>query len=87
MRIHLLFFGALREALQVDSAGQNLELPANCLLVSDLIAHLRAQGGAWDRELADAKRFRVAVNQRMGEPDTPLVSGGEVAIFSLVTGG
>jgi len=46
-----------------------------------------ARGGAWATALAQGKAVRVAVNQEMAEPSTPLKAGDEVAFFPPVTGG
>ena len=41
----------------------------------------------WAEALADASRFRVAVDQRLGTIDSPVRNGAEVAFFPPVTGG
>ena len=52
-----------------------------------LRAHLMARGGAWASVLANGKALRVAVNQEMADPATPVKAGDEVAFFPPVTGG
>jgi molybdopterin synthase sulfur carrier subunit len=83
--VTLLFFARLREALGTDR--EQISLPASVPDVAALRAHLLARGGAWAIELAAARPIRVAVNQDMAAPDTPLRHGDEVAFFPPVTGG
>jgi molybdopterin synthase sulfur carrier subunit len=44
-----------------------------------------ASGPAW--RSATMPNLRVAVNQEMARPDTPVKAGDEVAFFPPVTGG
>jgi molybdopterin synthase sulfur carrier subunit len=83
MQLHLLYFARLRETFGL--AGEPLELPAGT--VADLLDTLRRRGKPWAEELGGERAFRVAVNQDMAGPDTPLADGDEVAIFPPVTGG
>jgi molybdopterin synthase sulfur carrier subunit len=46
-----------------------------------------ARGGAWHTALAQGRALRVAVNQEMAQPTTPVKPGDEVAFFPPVTGG
>ncbi|HNA29174.1 MAG TPA: molybdopterin converting factor subunit 1 [Thiobacillaceae bacterium] len=84
MHIRLLYFARLREALGLDRESLDLE-DAACL--ADLLAVLRARGGAWAEELGEGRNFRLAVNQDIAVAETPLGDGDEVAIFPPVTGG
>lgn len=83
MRLRLLYFARLRERFGVGEES----LAFDGTTVSDLLAVLRARGGAWAEELAPGRSFRVAVNQELATPDTPLADAAEVAIFPPVTGG
>lgn len=85
MRVEVLFFAGLREAL--GTARESVELPAGVATAGALRAHLRARGGAWADALADTRTLRVAVDQAMAAPDAPLRDGAEVAFFPPVTGG
>ncbi|AOZ51082.1 molybdopterin converting factor subunit 1 [Chromobacterium vaccinii] len=83
MKLSLLYFARLRETLGVESE----QLDSEAANVAELLAELRQRGQVWALELAADKVFRVAVNQEMARPDTPLADGDEVAVFPPVTGG
>ena len=83
--VKLLFFARLREDL--NTSAEELALPADVTTVASLRAHLMARGGAWAGVLANGKALRVAVNQDMADPATPVKPGDEVAFFPPVTGG
>lgn len=83
MSLRVLYFARLRERFGV--AEETLE--SDAATVAALLDSLRARGGAWAEELAPGRSFRVAVNQDLAAPDTPLAAGAEVAIFPPVTGG
>ncbi len=85
MSVKLLYFAALRE--QVGCAEESLALPEGVGTVAGLRAHLMARGGAWQTSLAATRALRVAVNQVMAQPGTPVKAGDEVAFFPPVTGG
>ena len=85
MKVDVLYFASLREA--VGCTRETLELPGGVLTAGALRDHLRARGGAWADALADTRTLRVAVEQAMAGPDTPLRDGAEVAFFPPVTGG
>ncbi|MGH8681642.1 MAG: molybdopterin converting factor subunit 1 [Burkholderiales bacterium] len=84
-KLRLLFFAKLREDL--GTSGEELALPADISTVAALRAHLLARGGAWATTLAHGRALRVAVNQEMAEPATPVRPGDEIAFFPPVTGG
>jgi sulfur-carrier protein len=84
-RLKLVFFARLREDLGTNA--EELALPAGVGTVAALRAHLAARGGAWGTTLAQGKAIRVAVNQEMAQPTTPVKPGDEVAFFPPVTGG
>jgi molybdopterin synthase sulfur carrier subunit len=83
MTIKLLYFAGLRE--QVGTAGEDLD--ASPTTVAALRTLLAGRGGAWQSALAQGKAVRVAVNQEMAQPTTPVRPGDEVAFFPPVTGG
>jgi sulfur-carrier protein len=83
--VTVLYFARLREALGCDT--EQFVLPTGVDTVGVLRGLLRARGGAWDAELAEAKPVRIAVNQTMARPDTAIRPGDEIAFFPPVTGG
>ena len=79
------FFARLRE-----TAGRDLlplPLPEGVTTVAGLRAHLCALDAQLAAALAATPGLRVAVNQQMAAPDTPVGEGDEVAFFPPVTGG
>jgi molybdopterin synthase sulfur carrier subunit len=85
MKVKVLYFAGLRE--QLGRSDEDLELSAAMSTVAGLRTHLMARGGAWQAALAQGKALRVAVNQEMAQPTTPVRPGDEVAFFPPVTGG
>jgi sulfur-carrier protein len=85
MRVRVLYFAGLRE--QLGKPGEDLELSAAASTVAELRAQLMSRGGAWQSALGQGKAVRVAVNQEMAQPTTPVKSGDEIAFFPPVTGG
>lgn len=83
--LKLVFFARLREDLGTQAV--QLALPESVGTVASLRAHLAARGGAWATALAQGRAIRVAVNQEMAQPATPVKAGDEVAFFPPVTGG
>jgi molybdopterin synthase sulfur carrier subunit len=83
--VKVLYFAKLREDL--GKSSEELTLPGDVATVASLRAHLLARGGAWQAALAQGRALRVAVNQEMAEPGTPVRAGDEVAFFPPVTGG
>ncbi|NJD35836.1 MAG: molybdopterin converting factor subunit 1 [Betaproteobacteria bacterium] len=84
MKVKVLFFAGLREALGTGSEA--LALPADISTAGALRDLLAARGEAWSA-LASTKNVRVAVNQQMVGFDAPVKAGDEVAFFPPVTGG
>lgn len=85
MSITILYFAGLREAL--GTGRETLELPQGIANAGQLRGFLRERGGAWSQALAENRSIRVAVDQAMAQPETPLRAGAEVAFFPPVTGG
>ncbi|HEV8503324.1 MAG TPA: molybdopterin converting factor subunit 1 [Casimicrobiaceae bacterium] len=83
--VRIVYLARLREAFGRDA--ETWALPADATDVAALVAALRARGGAWSHELAAGRAVRVAVNQVMASPSTPVRAGDEVALFPPVTGG
>jgi len=85
MKVKVLYFAGLRE--QLGKPGEELELSSAVSTVAGLRTHLMARGGDWQKALAQGKALRVAVNQEMAQPTTPVKPGDEIAFFPPVTGG
>ena len=85
MKVKLLYFASIREALGRDA--EDLELPAGVATIAALRSHLRTRGGAWADALAEGRLLRAAVNQDMAQPAAAIKAGDEVAFFPPVTGG
>jgi molybdopterin synthase sulfur carrier subunit len=85
MRVTLLYFASLREAVGIER--ETIELPADVDTTAGVRAWLRSRGDAWARVLAEGRNVRAAVDQRMAFPDTKIADGAEVAFFPPVTGG
>lgn len=83
--MRLFYFAALRERLGVS--GEEIDLPAGVDTLGALRAHLATRGGVWAEALGADGLLRAAVNQDMGQADTPVRAGDEVAFFPPVTGG
>jgi molybdopterin synthase sulfur carrier subunit len=85
MKIKLRFFASVREAL--GTSNEAVELPEDVRTVGAVRDFLIARGGAWAEALGRERALRMAFDQVMCEPDTPVRDGGEVAFFPPVTGG
>lgn len=85
MRVTLLYFASLREALGVER--ETIELPSGVDTIPRVRAWLCTRGGAWARVLAEGRNVRAAVDQRMALGDTHVAEGAEIAFFPPVTGG
>ncbi len=81
--MRLLYFAWVREAVGVDA--ETVDCPA--ATVAELLDWLAERSAGHATALADRGRIRVAVDQRMAGPDTPVAGAAEVAIFPPVTGG
>ena len=81
MRIRVLFFGVLRDA--VAGAEQVLELAPGAT-AGGVLEHYRrsspAAGGLWSG-------VAIAINQQYAGPGSPLAEGDEVALLPPVSGG
>jgi len=85
MKLHILYFARLREALGRDR--ETVEVPASVATVGDLRAWLVARGEPHAAAFGEILRIRAAVNQAMVGDDALLSEGAEVAFFPPVTGG
>ena len=83
--VTLLYFASLRERL--GCSREQLALPSGNATVSSLVDVLRNRDGRWTEAFAPGKSWRVAVNQQMASPATPIRPGDEVAFFPPITEG
>ena len=82
--VTVLYFASLRESLGIGR--EQVALPAGAPTVASLLESLRSRDSRWADAFA-GKAWRVAVNQQMANPATPLKPGDEIAFFPPVTGG
>lgn len=85
LKIDVLYFGELRET--VSTAKESLTLTREHRTVSNLLEYLCKRGEPWRSALNSPEPLRIAVNQEMGDAQTALSDGAEVAFFRPVTGG
>lgn len=85
MHISLRFFASVREAL--DTSHEQVALPEGVTTVGAVRDHLVERGGAWAQALGGSRALRMACDQQMCLPSTPIREGCEVAFFPPVTGG
>ena len=81
----VLYFASLAET--IGNKSEQLELPAECNTVAELVALLRARGEPFDSTFDGETRILVAINQEMSEPSASITNTDEVAFFPPVTGG
>ena len=83
LHISVLYFASIREAI-----GTKTELVVSpAATLGELRELLIARGGVYATSLAHGKAVRMAHNQVLGQADTVLADGDEVAFFPPVTGG
>jgi molybdopterin synthase sulfur carrier subunit len=85
MNLTLKYFASVREA--IGTGSEHLTVPPSVATVGALREHLLARGEPWAQALAPTRALRMACNQVMCTPDTPIADGCEVAFFPPVTGG
>ena len=85
MKISLRYFASVRE--QLGTGQESLELPEGVATVGAVRELLVARGGAWAAALGPGRALRMAHQQVMCGPETPVQDGAEVAFFPPVTGG
>ena len=81
--MQVLYFAWLKERIGVGSE----EIETGAATARELVAELAARGEGHALAFADLSAVRVAVDQEMGDLDTPIAGAREVAFFPPVTGG
>src|ERR1700722_1394875 len=81
MRVHVLFFGMLKDL--IGKGGDSLDLTDGAT-VGDVLAHYLAKFPGLKESLPS---LATAVNQQYAPPETVLKSGDEVALLPPVSGG
>lgn len=81
----ILYFASLAEALGVKS--EQIDMPADCTTVADLVCLLRARGEPFDSAFDGKTQILVAINQELSEAGTDISNTDEIAFFPPVTGG
>jgi sulfur-carrier protein len=85
MRVQILYFARLREAVGKDA--DQLHLPDAVTTPTLLADWLGTLGPGYAEAFADRTRLRCAVDQTMVALDAPFGSPQEIAFFPPVTGG
>ena len=85
MKLHVLYFAALRERL--GCSEESIDAPSDVVNVAQLRDWLTQRGEPWSSAFAEIRRVRAAVNQTMVNDRHALHDGAEVAFFPPVTGG
>lgn len=85
MKVQVLYFAALAEALGVE--GEALSVPAHVDTVAALQRWIGDRGQPWEA-ICTMQRIGAARNQRMvTDTAEKLADGDEIAFFPPVTGG
>ena len=83
MRIRVLYFASVREALGRD--GEVLEMPGEGAAVREALACLREKDEGWAG--VEGTPLRFAVNCEFVSEEARVRDGDELAVFPPVTGG
>ena len=81
----ILYFASLAETLGLKS--EQIELPADCATVGDLVEWLRQRGEPFASAFDGSTKILVAINQEMSAESAAIKGGDEIAFFPPVTGG
>ncbi|MEO1275200.1 MAG: molybdopterin converting factor subunit 1 [Pseudomonadota bacterium] len=82
--MQVLYFAWMRE--RVGTAAEEID-PGSAATARDLAEVLKARSEGHAAAFEDMRAVRCAVDQEMGDLDTPIAGAREVAFFPPVTGG
>jgi len=85
MKISVLFFASLREAVGMEQ--EHLELPESINSIRQLKDYLALRGDPWREQFSTGSPILASVNQNMVNDKALLHDNDEVAFFPPVTGG
>lgn len=85
MRVTLLYFASVREAVGLDA--EEREVPDSLSTPHAVADWLAGLGANYTQAFADRSRLRCALDQQMVALDAALGSPSEIAFFPPVTGG
>ena len=83
MKVDVLYFAWLRERIGLSREVVETEAPDVAALVSELTERSPHHAQAF----SDMAAVRVAVDQELASPETPLTDAREIAFFPPMTGG
>jgi molybdopterin synthase sulfur carrier subunit len=83
--IKIKYFASLSESLGLKS--EELVYSDDLNTAGDIIQQMTTRGETWIDAFSGENKVLVAVNQEMGERNTAVKDGDEVAFFPPVTGG
>ena len=83
--IKIKYFASLSESLGLKSEEFSYSEDINT--TEDIIQKMVTRGETWIDAFSGDNKILVAVNQEMGERNTTVKDGDEVAFFPPVTGG
>ena len=82
--MRVLYFAWLRE--RIGAAEEQID-PGAATTAGELVRDLKARDERYARAFEDLGSIRVAVDQQMGDLETPIGGAREIAFFPPVTGG
>ena len=85
MKVKLLYFAKLREALGIDQ--EEIDIKSDIKTLAELIAFLKLRGNQWQTIFNMSSSFRMAVNQELVEVNHTINANDEIAFFPPITGG
>ena len=83
MRLNVLYFASVREKI---GTGQE-QVETNAHTAAELVQELIKRGEGYALAFEDLSHLRIAINQELGDLQSPLDGAAEVAFFPPMTGG